>query len=92
MTRHIKETDEPYVQIQVHVPRNTADALRARAWVHKFGGLYGVSTLCRDVIEGWLATTSDWSEPHFHFPMEIAPVPMPKERYAGYLRALGFVD
>lgn len=71
-----------------HFTRNTLAALKARSWDLDVG----VSTLVRDVIEGWLATTTNWEDPMFHRGIDIRPVPMPRERHPGYRKDLGFEE
>lgn len=73
----------------VHLSPNTADALRARAWDLRVS----FSMLCRDVLEAWLAQTTDFKDPMFSRKgAPIAEVYMPPERYPGYRKDLGFEE
>ena len=76
-----------------HFSENTLNALRAKAWDLQLSGSDGgVSGLVRDVVEGWLASTTNFNDPIFHRGIEIAAVVMPKERYPGYRKDLGFEE
>lgn len=83
---------EKMIQINLQLTPNMLNACRARAWDLRCGANYGVSTLIRDIIQAWLASTTNWEDPKFHTPIHIEPVTMPRERFDGYLAALGFVD
>jgi hypothetical protein len=68
---------------------DVASILHAHAWRLDVRD----SELTRDILRAWAATVTDWKDPIFDPKRTgITPLPLPKNRYPGYLAALGFVE
>ena len=79
-------SEAPLSAHNCHFSQNTIEALRLHSALANSGG---VSGLVRTVMEYYLATAINWSDPRY---ADIDRIDVPKELYPGQHRKLGLTE